>query len=211
MRLRKVKDAMERLNANINFINAPYRCKGNWQNYFENNNPIHIEVGMGKGQFLKTLASTSSDLNYIGIEKYESVLVKSLINIPNECIPNLCILREDMKNGQEVFEKGEIQRVYLNFSDPWPKERHSKRRLTHRTYLELYKKILEPRGEIYFKTDNAGLYDFTVNELITSQWDIQCNITNLHEKGVGEVVTEYEENFMRQGLPIYKIIAVRPN
>ena len=160
MRLRHVKNAFEDLaNDTKYFVLNPKDYHGKWaSDVFKNNNPIHIEIGCGKGQFMMGLAKHFPDINFIAIEKYDSVLVRCLEKVSQDDIPNLKLVLLDALMLKEVFDKGEVEEIYLNFSDPWPKSRHEKRRLTYKTFLDTYKQILPENGEIHFKTDNRGLY-----------------------------------------------------
>ena len=162
MRLRKVKNARERLQVDNNkyFINEPELYKGKWKEVFGNENPIHIEIGCGKGQFMSTLAKLHPDINYIAIEKFDSVLLRCLEKIIDQDIPNLKIAVMDAQVLLTYFSEKEVDRIYLNFSDPWPKKHHAKRRLTSPLFLEQYKKVLKDDGEIHFKTDNRGLFEY---------------------------------------------------
>ena len=152
MRLRKVKNAKERLEQNNNpyFISNPEEYKGKWNELFKNNNPIHIEIGCGKGQFISTLADRNKDINYIAIEKFDSVLLRCLEKVLDMDLNNLKLCVLDAQMLSNYFTKDEIDRIYLNFSDPWPKKHHAKRRLTSPLFLEEYKKVLPKTGEIFF-------------------------------------------------------------
>ena len=165
MRLRNVKGSRETIAANEFALKNPEQYKGKWNEVFEQNLPIHIEIGMGKGQFLMKMAELHPDIHYIGIEKYSSVLVRALEKIEENPLPNIHFIRMDAENITQVFEKGEVEQIYLNFSDPWPKDRHAKRRLTSRQFLERYDNILKDNGKIIFKTDNRALFDFSLEEV----------------------------------------------
>ena len=185
---------------------------GTWSQIFGNNNPVHIEIGMGKGRFITTLAGMNPDINYVGIEKYSSVLLRAVEKQDELCLPNLRFIRMDAENITSVFGKEEVDRIYLNFSDPWPKDRHAKRRLTSRQFFARYDEILKSTGRVEFKTDNRPLFDFSVEEVNEAGWNLSVCTYDLHndEKLVeGNVMTEYEERFSSQGNPICKLVAIR--
>ncbi len=215
MRLRNIPGADEIIENSSFVVKDPEMRKGNWHLLFDNQNPIHIEIGMGKGQFIIKMAELHPDINYIGIEMYTSVLlrgVQKMQRMAEKEIKNLYFLCMDAKNIEDVFEKDEIEKIYLNFSDPWPKDRHAKRRLQSREFLERYNKILSLDGEIEFKTDNKDLFYFALDELEPSGWKIRKKTMNLHqdeEMMTGNVMTEYEEKFSAKGNPIYKYIIYR--
>ena len=186
--------------------------KGKWHDFFENENPIHIEVGMGKGRFIIDMAKLHPEINYIGIEKYSSVLVRAIEKQTIEQLPNLVFIRMDAEAIENVFEKDEVAYIYLNFSDPWPKERHAKRRLTSPIFLSLYDEILSPEGVICFKTDNRPLFDYSVETISeTSPWKLKDVTYDLHhsEYAQGNIMTEYEEKFSGKGMPIHRLVAYR--
>ena len=212
MRLRNIKGADEAV-ANSPFcIHTPTEHKGNWQSLFSNDHPLHIEIGMGKGQFIMSLAKEHPDINYIGIERYTSVLLRALQKMELEPLDNLKFLCIDATTLPDIFAAGEVDKIYLNFSDPWPKDRHAKRRLTSRTFLERYNAILAPEGHIEFKTDNRGLFDFSLEEIPQAGWKIDAYTFDLHHDdsmNQGNIMTEYEEKFSSLGNPICKLIASR--
>lgn len=185
------------------------QCPGTWQKIFGNEHPIHIEIGMGKGQFIHTMAKEHPEINYIGIEKYSSVLLRAVQKMEEEAVPNLKFLRMDAENINRVFGREEVQRIYLNFSDPWPKDRHARRRLPSREFLARYEDILQKEGQLEFKTDNRMLFDFAVDELEPAGWTAEVISYDLHSDEklmVGNVMTEYEEKFSSMGNPICKYI-----
>lgn len=187
-------------------------CPGAWQEIFGNGQPLHIEIGMGKGKFIHAMAKEHPDINYVGIEKYSSVLLRAIQKMEQEEVPNLKFLRMDAETIAEVFGEGEVDRIYLNFSDPWPKDRHAKRRLPSREFLARYDKILKKDGKLEFKTDNRALFDFAVEELEPAGWRADVITYDLHadEKLMeGNVMTEYEEKFSVMGNPICKYIIRR--
>ncbi|MCI8875410.1 MAG: tRNA (guanosine(46)-N7)-methyltransferase TrmB [Lachnospiraceae bacterium] len=212
MRLRNIKGADEAVAESIYCIQNPRDYRGNWHTLFSNTNPIHMEIGMGKGKFIMELASQNPSVNYIGVERYTSVLYRALQKMETETLPNLKFLCVDAKILPEIFAPGEIDKIYLNFSDPWPKDRHAKRRLTSGAFLSCYDSVLKPEGTIEFKTDNKGLFDFSMEEIPGQGWKINASTTDLHRDtsmNQGNVMTEYEEKFSAMGNPIYKLIASR--
>lgn len=211
MRLRNVRGSREAIEASEFTINVPEEYKGRWSEAFGNNNPIYIEIGMGKGKFITELALRNPDINYIGIEKYSSVLIRAIEKRRELDISNLIFIRMDAENIEDVFEKGEVDRIYLNFSDPWPKDRHAKRRLTSRQFFARYDKVLVKNGQIEFKTDNRPLFDFSMEEIPEAGWNITESTYDLHNSDMceGNVMTEYEEKFSTMGNPIHKLIAKR--
>ncbi|MBO6299974.1 MAG: tRNA (guanosine(46)-N7)-methyltransferase TrmB [Lachnospiraceae bacterium] len=207
MRLRNITGSREVIAENAFVIHDPEKRKGQWKEVFGNDQPIRLEIGMGKGRFLMTLAAQHPEFNYLGIEKYSSVLLRALQKMEEDPLPNLRFIRMDAEYITDVFAEGEIDRIYLNFSDPWPKDRHAKRRLPSRQFLERYDVILKKDGRIEFKTDNRGLFDFAVEEIGETKWKIDAITYDLHhdEKMMeGNVMTEYEERFSSQGNPICK-------
>jgi tRNA (guanine-N7-)-methyltransferase len=206
MRLRHKPWASEKIAENSYYvIPEPQEKKGNWSSIFGNNNPIHIEVGSGKGQFVTEMARANPDINYIGIELYVSVLVSALDRLIEAELPNVKLLNVDAKNLNELFADGEIDRVYLNFSDPWPKNRHEKRRLTYKTFLQSYEDILIKGGEIHFKTDNQGLFEYSLKSF--SAYGLLLTFLSLdlhHSDFEGNIMTEYEEKFSAKGQRIYR-------
>lgn len=212
MRLRNIPGAQEVINNSPLVIKEAENLKGKWNKQFGNDNPIHIEVGMGKGKFLMELAALHPDINYIGIERYTSVLLRALQKMEENPLPNLLFLCIDAADLPNIFEKEEIDKIYLNFSDPWPKDRHARRRLPSREFLARYDQILKKNGRLEFKTDNRGLFDFAVEELEPAGWKAEKITYDLHadaEMVVGNIMTEYEEKFSAAGNPICKYIIYR--
>ena len=217
MRLRNVPGADAYLTAHPLVIKNETRYRGTWKETFQNpENPIHIEIGMGKGQFLLTLAKENPSINYIGIERYSSVLLRALERFDNDeeykDVNNIRFICMDATNLPEVFAVGEIDKIYLNFSDPWPKARHAKRRLTSKQFFERYDKILAFDGVVEFKTDNRELFDFSLEQVELAGWVLLAKTYDLHNDRTlsrGNVMTEYEEKFSGQGHPIHKLIAMR--
>ena len=211
MRLRNVPGARETIIENQFYIQQPEQMKGKWAEVFQNDHPIHIEVGMGKGQFIIEMARRNPEVNYIGIEKYSSVLVRAVEKLEDFEQDNLRLIRMDAENIEEVFDKDEVDRIYLNFSDPWPKDRHAKRRLTSTRFLERYDNILTPEGRVMFKTDNKDLFDFSLEQVEEAGWILENHTYDLHhsEYNEGNVMTEYEEKFSAKGNPICRLVAYR--
>lgn len=211
MRLRNIKGAREDIAANEYVIKNETEQKGKWHKIFGNDNPIHIEVGMGKGQFLMKLAELNPDINYIGIEKFSSVLIRALQKREDYEGDNIYFIRMDAEHLEEVFAEGEVDQIYLNFSDPWPKERHAKRRLTSKEFFARYNTILKKDGRVIFKTDNKDLFDFSLEQIPLADWKLENYTYDLHhsEYVEGNVMTEYEEKFSSQGKPICRLVAYR--
>lgn len=213
MRLRNIKGADEVIQNSIFCIQNPVELKGNWSAYFENENPIHIEIGMGKGRFLMDLAVLNPNINYIGIERYTSVLLRAVQKMEENPMPNVRFLCIDAATLPEIFAPNEIDRIYLNFSDPWPKDRHARRRLTSAEFLARYDQILAKDGRLEFKTDNVDLFNFSLEEINNSPvWHLDVHTYDLHADPMlsfGNVMTEYEEKFSSKGNPICKLIASR--
>ncbi|WP_026507409.1 tRNA (guanosine(46)-N7)-methyltransferase TrmB [Butyrivibrio sp. MC2013] len=212
MRLRNIPGARDVIEESIWAIKNPEGCKGKWKEVFGNNNPVRIEIGMGKGRFIMDLAALNPDINYIGIEKYSSVMLRGIHKQEQLLLPNIRFIRMEAEIITEVFDKGEVDRIYLNFSDPWPKDRHAKRRLPSREFLSRYDEILKKDGVVEFKTDNTDLFDFALEEVAPAGWKIDAVTRDLHNDPAlneGNIMTEYEEKFSKLGNPIYKYIISR--
>lgn len=211
MRLRNIQGSREAICESCFVINNPKQYKNNWRAFFKNNNPIYIEIGMGKGKFITELASANPNINYIGIEKFSSVLYRAIEKMEELRLENLFLLRMDAIELLEVFGIDEVDKIYLNFSDPWPKDRHSKRRLTSKEFFKLYDSILKKDSVVEFKTDNMKLFDFSLEQIPLAGWELVEYTKDLHNSNMnlGNVMTEYEEKFSSQGNPICKLIAQR--
>lgn len=213
MRLKHVKGAEERIETSEYVVDDEEARAGTWRERFGNDHPIHLEIGMGKGRFLLELATRNPDINYVGIERYSSVLIRAIQKREQEeykDLTNIYFICTDAQNIQKIFAKDEIDRIYLNFSDPWPKERHAKRRLTSRRYLRRYEDILKRDGVIEFKTDNTVLFQFSLEEVEAAGWELLASTTDLRNDPVlsaGNVMTEYEEKFSAKGVAVCKLIA----
>ncbi len=213
MRLRNIPGADEVVSSSSFCIQEPASHKGNWAALFENENPIHIEIGMGKGRFIMDLAALNPNINYIGSERYTSVLLRAVQKMEENPLPNVRFLCVDAATLPDIFAPEEVNRIYLNFSDPWPTDRHARRRLTSSEFLARYDQFLAKDGRLEFKTDNVGLFDFSLEEINNSDvWHIDVHTYDLHEDPMlnfGNVMTEYEEKFSNKGNPICKLIASR--
>lgn len=213
MRLRNIPGADETVASSLYYIENPSIRQGQWKSYLRSNAPIHLEIGMGKGQFLMTLAALHPDIQYIGVERYTSVLLRAVQKMDELQLPNVHFICEDAANLPEIFAQAEVDLIYLNFSDPWPKDRHAKRRLTSRQFLERYEQFLSPAGQLEFKTDNQELFTFSLEEIEQAPgWHLDKSTRDLHHNifmNEGNIMTEYEEKFSALGNPICKLIASR--
>ncbi len=209
MRLRNVTGSREAIAKSRFVIQEPQKRKNRWRELFGNSNPLQIEIGMGKGRFIMDMARLHPEINYIGIEKYSSVLIRGIQKMEKEELPNLYFIRMDAEEITDVFGQGEVNKIYLNFSDPWPKDRHAKRRLPSREFLNRYRIILSEEGNLEFKTDNQELFAFALEELEPAGWHPDQVTYDLHhdaEMMEGNIMTEYEERFSSLGNPICKYI-----
>ena len=215
MRLRNIPGADDVIRKHPIAIKNETEKKGLWNKVFGNDNPIHIEIGMGKGQFLLTLAKQNPNINYIGIERYSSVLLRALEKFDTEefmGLQNIRFICMDAFELPEVFSLGEVAKIYLNFSDPWPKSRHANRRLTSTRFFGQYDKVLAQNGVVEFKTDNRPLFEFSLEQVEEAGWRLLAHTFDLHNDETmneGNVMTEYEEKFSSMGNPIHKLIATR--
>ncbi|MCL2559958.1 MAG: tRNA (guanosine(46)-N7)-methyltransferase TrmB [Turicibacter sp.] len=211
MRLRRIPRAGEYIAAHPELaVVGGEELKGNWQSLFAAAQPIHIEIGMGKGGFINEMARQNPAINFIGIEVYDSVLLRALEKLVAQPLPNLRLLHADAANLQEVFEQGEISKIYLNFSDPWPKKRHAKRRLTHKHFLSVYQGILIDGGKLQLKTDNRSLFEYSLwsfNHYGMAFSDVSVDVHADPEAYPDNVMTEYERKFHGLGQPIYLLEA----
>ena len=204
MRLRNVKNKEEIMRESDSLIVNPTNYKGKWKEYFNNDNPIYVEIGMGKGKFIVENALNNPDINYIGIEKYDSVVAKALQKIDKK-LDNLVMVRADANIIQDIFDH-EVTCIYLNFSDPWPKARHTDRRLTSKRFLARYDNLFSGNKHIIFKTDNRKLFEFSIMSLTEYGYRIENISLDLYNDDIKDnVATEYEEKFHNKGMPIYKI------
>lgn len=211
LRLKNVKNASNIIKTSDYIILEPFKNKGKWNIVFNNNNPIDIEIGMGKGDFIIGMAKQNPNINYIGIEMYDSVIVRAVQKLENESIPNLKLIRMDANDIDNVFEK-EINTIYLNFSDPWPKERHSKRRLTSHNLLSKYDSLFLGEKKICQKTDNINLFAFSIESLSTYGYVLKNVTLDLYNNMIdGNVATEYEKRFNEKGVKICRLEAYKKN
>lgn len=209
MRLRKVQGAHEELVKDKKyFVEDPKENKGKWKNVFGNDNPIHIEIGCGKGDFVIGMAEAFPDVNYVAVEKFDSVLIRADEKALLKDLPNLRFINYDAITLEEVFADGEIDNIYLNFSDPWPKTRHAKRRLTSPLFLDVYKKIMKDTGAIMQKTDNVILFQYSIESLSQNSWYLSNISVDLHKEERFNIMTEYEMKKCKFG-PIYRLEARR--
>ncbi len=209
MRVRNRKGATELLEAHPQYVILnPADAKGRWQEIFGNDHPIHVEVGSGKGAFVSGMAKANPEINYIGIDIQKSVLSYALDKVLATGVPNIKLLWVDGSDLTEYFEEGEIDRLYLNFSDPWPKKRHEKRRLTYQSFLATYQQILPENGEIHFKTDNRGLFEYSLVSFSQYGMKLKGVWLDLHASDFKDnVLTEYEQKFANKGQVIYRVEA----
>lgn len=209
MRLRNIKGADKIIEESKYVILNPEQDKNKWKEVFNNNNPIHIEIGMGKGDFIIGMAKKYKDINFIGIEMYDSVIVKAVQKLENEEISNLRLIRMDANKIEEVFNK-EIDLIYLNFSDPWPKNRNAKRRLTHKNFLDKYENIFKNKKTIYQKTDNMHLFEFSIESLSEYGYKLKNISLDLVNSDFNDnIMTEYEKKFVSSGVRINRLEAYK--
>lgn len=213
MRLRNKPWAKDKIKEYPHYVHPePSELKGKWKRQFNNDQPIHIEVGCGKGQFIVEMAKRHPEINYIGIEQQSSVIVTALEKQIEAKLPNLQFLHEDGGELTDFFSFGEVDQIYLTFSDPWPKNRHEKRRLTYHTFLQVYETILSDQGKLLFKTDNQGLFEYSLVSFSQYGMKLEEVFLDLHHSEVSEnVMTEYEEKFSRKGNRIYQVQATFPS
>ncbi len=209
MRLKNVKGADKTIEASNYVILNPNNYKGKWNFLFNNDRPIHIEIGMGKGDFIIGMAKANPNINFIGIEMYDSVIVKAVKKLENETLANLKLIRMDARLIEDVFDK-EIDLIYLNFSDPWPKNRNAKRRLTHERFLNRYEKIFKNKKIIYMKTDNIDLFGFSIESLSEFGYKLKNVTLDLHNSNFeGNIMTEYEKKFSSNNIKINRLEAYK--
>lgn len=205
MRRRNVRNIEERINnTNSLLVKNPEELKGNWKNVFENENPIFLEIGMGKGDFIIEHAKTYPNVNFIGLEKYPSVIIQAYDKATDLELSNLRLVSYDADNILNLFSEKEIDKIFLNFSDPWPKTRHAKRRLTNINFLKKYEIILKENGLIEFKTDNQGLFAYSLMEMNNYPMRFIDLSLDLHNRNKEEYIikTEYEKKFIQKNYPI---------
>lgn len=201
MRLKNIKGASEKIKLGKYYIDNPTEYKGNWNKLFNNDNPIYIEIGMGKGNFIINNAINNPNINYIGIEMYDSVILRAIEKSNELELNNLYLIRMDARLIEDIFDK-EITLIYLNFSDPWPKDRHAKRRLTSPRFLARYDNIFKNNKKIIMKTDNIDLFNYSVDSLKDYGYIINYLTNDLHKNKDNIITTEYEEKFIKKGMKI---------
>ena len=211
MRLRHIRGSEEAVAESPYVIRQPIQYRGRFAELFGNDHPIEIEVGMGKGKFIMELAGRHPDVNFIGIERYPSVLLRALKKRGELELPNIYFLCVDARELSDIFAPGEVDRIYLNFSDPWPKDRHAKRRLTSPDFMRVYDAVLARDGRLEFKADNQELFTYSLRSIPEAGWRIEAFTRDLHhsELAEGNVMTEYETKFSAMGNPICKLVASR--
>ncbi|HZG80532.1 MAG TPA: tRNA (guanosine(46)-N7)-methyltransferase TrmB [Brevibacillus sp.] len=209
MRLRNIPGAESALAEYPTFVQNPVSFKGKWHERFGNNNPIHVEIGCGKGRFINTLAALYPDINFIAVELKAEVVLRAVQRTEYREIPNLAFVQYNAAMLTDLFADHEISRLYLNFSDPWPKTRHAKRRLTYSSFLQTYRQVLKPDGEIHLKTDNEKLFEFSLNQMAAERFQLRNITFDLHQSKLAQdnVMTEYEERFSSRGQRIYRVEA----
>lgn len=208
MRIRKIKGAADMLlEYKEHFIANPEVNKGKWKEVFGNDNPIYVEFGGGKGKFSTGMSTLNPNVNFIMVDMVPEVVLKAVEKAKNQKLLNFRLILVDINTIETVFEENEIDRIYLNFSDPWPKKRHYKRRLTYKSFLDKYELILKDQSWIHFKTDNRGLFQYSLNSFAENDMIMKNISLNLHEEELDfeNVTTEYEEKFSKQGMPIYRV------
>lgn len=206
MRVRYDKNADKTLEENEIYIQEPLQNIGKWQQEFENENPLHLEIGMGKGNFIINMAKHFPDINFIGMERNKTILAKAVKKIEKEGITNIRVMSSDAQQLKEIFASKELDKIYLNFSDPWPKNKHYKRRLTYRDFLDLYDYVLKNDSIVEFKTDNQILFEFTILEVCNTGRQMEYISLDLHNTEEFNIMTEYEEKFSKKGNRIYKLV-----
>ncbi len=212
MRRRRVKGSDEKIvTYKDHVVTQAQEYRGKWKELFGNNNPIHLEIGIGRGSFLKKFAIKHPEINYIGIETKEEVMLYGVKESYEEGLTNIKFIWQDAANLNDFFDLKEVDRIYLNFSDPWPKNRHSKRRLTAGSFLEMYRDVLVDQGEVHFKTDHEELFEFSLNSFSEKGWKLKNISLDLY-KNLPEdnIPTDYETKFVEQGLKIYRLEGIAP-
>lgn len=213
MRIRHKPWAMQEIKDNPDIVvPEPEKWRGRWNECFSHRQPLHLEIGTGKGQFIVEMAKAYPTTNFIGLELQSSVIVSALSKIKAEGVSNVLLINKHAQDLRSFFAQGEIELIYLNFSDPWPKNRHAKRRLTHANYLAVYKEILKKGGEIHLKTDNEKLFEFSLNSFSDAGFRLKNICFDLHQsEWTNNITTEYEDKFVQQGMKIYRCEAIVPH
>lgn len=209
MRLRKKWWARPEMEKASIFIGDGRDYKGKWKEEFKNNNPIYLELGSGRGKFITDWAKENKEINFVAIDIKDEVLIYLTKKIEDEKIENIRVLAMDIWFVEEIFEENEIDKIFINFCNPWPKLRHNKRRLTHPRFLEKYKTFLKKGGEIWFKTDDKGLYEDSLEYFKGSNFEIDFTTYDLANSGYNKnITTEYEEKFTSKGMNIMFLKAI---
>lgn len=210
MRIRKKPWTESELQTNPHVVHNPADFKGRWNEYFKNDNPIYVEIGCGKGRFINENAKTYENINFIGIEKQETILGLATIKSAESENTNIAFFLANAENLLDFFDENEVSRLFINFCDPWPKKKWRKRRLTYRSFLNIYNTMLKDDAHIFFKTDNSILFESSLNEFLETDWQLRNVTLNLHKSGLeNNIVTEYEEKFSSTGFPIYRLEATK--
>ena len=209
MRMRNIPDAADRIARSTCHVTNPTAMKGKWREYLHVTGPLHVEIGSGRGRFIITMASLHPEAAFVAIERFASVLAQMVGNIPEQGMTNLAVVYMDARILDECFAPGEIDRIHLNFSDPWSKVRCEKRRLTSRSFLDLYRMVLSEKGELHFKTDNAEFFEYSLESFPKAGWQMDAITRNFHAEAwsEGNIMTEYEEKFSGLGHPIHRLTA----
>ncbi len=212
MRMRNIPDAAERIARSACHITDPIAMKGKWREHFNVSGPLHVEIGSGRGRFIITMAGLHPAIAFVAIERFASILAQMVGNIPDKGLANLGVVYLDAHVLDECFAPGEIDRIYLNFSDPWSKVRYAKRRLTSGPFLDLYRIVLSRDGDLHFKTDNADFFEYSLESFPKAGWLVEDITRNLHAEVLPQdnIMTEYEEKFIGLGHPIHRLVA-RPD
>ncbi|MDQ0254979.1 tRNA (guanine-N7-)-methyltransferase [Evansella vedderi] len=211
MRLRNKPWASKVIVGNPQIVEPnPKECRGKWNEIFGNDNPIHVEVGTGKGKFVTRTGEAHPEWNVIGVEKYDSVIITGVERLQENPQPNVKLIKEDVQELTMFFAPKEIDRIYINFTDPWPKNRHEKRRLTYEGFLKLYDEVLKDNGEIHMKTDNQGLFEYSLESFSRFGFKLKNISLDLHRSDIqGNIMTEYEERFNQRGIKIFRVEAYK--
>ena len=203
MRVRKKKRTADVLNSIQKIISADFDF--DWEKYFGNEKKICLEIGCGKGKFINQIALEFKDKNFVALEICPDIIISAIEKAEKNNLTNIFFIVDDVRNLEKYFLCGQVSELYINFCDPWPKKRHAKRRLTHKNFLDIYKKILAPTGKIFFKTDNKDLFDFSLNEFAANGFELKniCYDLNKKNPGIKNIETEYEEKFLILNMPIF--------
>ena len=208
MRIRNLKNTDELINNSVYLIDYAYKYKDKWKKVFNNNNPIHLEIGMGKGNFIINMALKYPNINFVGVELHTNVIARACKKLEELQIDNLKLINVNASSLNEIFDK-EVDLIYLNFSDPWPKKRNAKRRLTSESFLKVYDLLFKCEKKIKLKTDNQGLFESSIISLTNYGYQIDDISLDLHKTDLENVETEYETKFKNMGIKILYLDAVK--